>query len=289
MTAYITTYASGTAYLSALCTKLQSAGWGLVRDTASEKVFKLPNDMGFVAFIVSGDVCLVSGFPAFDDNKSASDQPDSYASSLPRFVLPAGSCNCITVVSSRRVAGVLIAGGIYYSFYAGLIESFGSSRQYPFPCFVGGSGSVDTLYKSAYPFYGGGPLYCPKVCCPDGSWQLVGGQDVVAYTSFDPAVNAAYIHPFNARFRSIGACLDGQVVLFPALVVSSFFNGSNSRPLDGVGTKYADDGQWLGYLEGVYVTTQGLPNGLTFAMEGITYVVVPNVNRSSEQYVLRLL
>jgi hypothetical protein len=291
MTANITTYPSGVEYLADLFgALLPSKGWVCVRDLEGEKVFELPHGLGFVAFLVAGDVVRVSGFPVFDSSKSVEGQAGAYVSSLPRFVVPAGAVDCWTVVGDRRVAGVVRSGSVYYSFYAGLIECFGSTRQYPFPCFLGGSGDVDGLYKSAYPFHGGGALHCPKVCCPDGSWQLVGGQSVVSYSSFDASQHVSYVFPFNARFRSLGPKVDGSHLLFPALVVSSYFDGSASRdnaPI-GSGERYADDGQWLGYLEGVFVTTQGLPPGSMLAVEGVDYLVVPNVDRASETYLLRL-
>ncbi len=291
MTANITTYPSGVEYLADLFgVLLPSKGWVCVRDLEGEKVFELPFWGGFVAFLIAGDVVRVSGFPSFDSSKSVEGQAGAYVSSLPRFVVPAGAVDCWTVVSDRRVAGVIRSGSVYYSFYVGLIESFGSSRHYPFPCFLGGSGDVDGLYKSAYPFHGGGALYCPKVCCPDGSWQLVGGRSVVSYTSFDATENAAYIFPFNARFRSLGTLVDESHLLFPALVVSSYFDGSSSRdnaPI-GSGEVYADDGQWLGYLEGVFITDQGLDPGSVLVVDGVDYLVVPNVDRVSETYLLRL-
>lgn len=293
MTAHITNHATGVDYFSQLCTSLlPSNGWVCVRDEASEKVFSLPNGLGFVAFVRSADLCLVSGFPVFDPGKPVADQAGAYVSSLPRFVLPAGAVSCWTVVSDRRVAGVVRdSSGNYYSFYAGLMECFGSTRHYRFPCFLGGSGDVNGTYKSAYPFHGGGALYCPKVCCPDGSWQLVGGDNVVAYTSFNPAKLVSYVYPFNARFSSLGTKVDGSHLLFPALVISSKFAGSATkdegwRKIDI--TEYADDGQWLGYLEGVFITDQGLTPGSMLVVDGVNYLVVQNVARTAETYLLRL-
>jgi len=113
---------------------------------------------------------------------------------------------------------------------------------------------------------------------------------VVSYSSCDASQHVSYIFPFNARFRSLGPKVDGSHLLFPALVVSSFFEGSASRdnaPI-GSGERYADDGQWLGYLDGVFVTDQGLAPGSILTVDAVDYLVIPNVDRASETYLLRL-
>lgn len=289
MTVAISTYASGANWLTSLCTDiLPSNDWSVVRDTSFEKVFGLPGGAGFVAFVIGDGVVEVQAFKDFDSDQPVALQAGgfSYAYSpfLPRFVLPPGEVGVWTLVNSRRLCGVVRAGSSYYSFYAGLILPFGSSRVYPFPCFIGGSGEIGGSKESAYPFMSGGSQYCPKVCLPGGGWQIVGGNSGgnSSFTNeFPYSYSYSFLHPFDGKFHRLRSKIDGGAVVYPALVVSSG-RASDADALN------SDDGVWLGYLDGVFAIPQGHAAESVIAVDGVDYLVVPNVAKSSETYGLRL-
>lgn len=290
MTVAISNYASGAAWLSSLCADiLPSNQWSVVRDTSSEKIFGLPGGQGFVAFVIGAGVVEIQAFPVFDPDKPVATQSGgfSYAYSpyLPRFVLPAGEVKVWTLVNSRRLCAVIKTGSVFYSFYAGLILPFGSNKVYPFPCFIGGSGELGGSKESAYPFMSGGNQYCPKVCLPTGAWQIVGGNSggSSSFTSEYPySYSYSFIHPFDGKYHRLRGKIDGGAVVYPSLVVSS------GRASD-TDTLNADDGMWLGYLDGVYAIPQGRVAESVIEVEGVDYLVVPNVSKASETYGLRLV
>lgn len=289
MTVAISNYARGADWLSSLCADiLPSNGWSVVRDTSSEKVFGLPGAAGFVAFVIGAGVIEVQAFPVFDPDQPVSVQVGgvSYAYSpfLPRFVLPAGEVKVWTLVNSRRFCGVIKAGSAYYSFYAGLILPFGSDRVYRFPCFIGGSGELGGSKESAYPFMSGGNQYCPKVCLPTGAWQIVGGNSggSSSFTNeFPYSYSYSFIHPFDGKYHRLRPKIDGSAVVYPSLVVSSG-RASDTDVLN------ADDGMWLGYLDGVFAIPQGRAADSLISVDGVDYLVVPNVSKATETYGLRL-
>lgn len=283
------TYASGADYLSALAASiLPSNNWVVVKNSDSEKVFKLPHNQGYIAFIISGEICEIQAFQSYDSAVSAKLQVGGYSSAytpfLPRFRAPIGSVEVWTVVSSRRLAAVIKSGGNWYSFYAGLMLPFGSNKVYPFPCFIGGSGQVgNATYESAYPFFSGGDSYCPKVALPDGQWQKVGGNagGTSSFSSFPYSYASSYIWPFDGKFQRLSSKLDGSAMLYQALVCSS-------GRVDAADALNADDGKWLGYLDGVFAVSQGRAAGSVIDVDGVDYLVVPNVSKTSETYALRL-
>lgn len=289
MTVAIQTYASGAAWLSSLCADiLPSNSWSVVRDTSSEKVFGLPGGAGFVAFVIGAGIVEVQAFQVFDPDQPVASQSGgfsySYSPFLPRVVLPSGSVKVWTVVNSRRLCGVIKTASTYYSFYAGLILPFGSNRVYPFPCFIGGSGEIGGSKESAYPFMSGGNQYCPKVCLPTGAWQIVGGNSggSSSFTSeFPYSYSYSFVHPFDGKFHRLRAKIDGGAVVYPSLVVSS----GRSSDTDVLN---ADDGVWLGYLDGVFAIPQGRVAESVIAVDGVDYLVVPNVSKLTETYGLRL-
>lgn len=289
MTVAIQTYATGAEWLTSLCADLlPSNGWAVVRDTSSEKVFGLPGGAGFVAFVIGAGVVEIQAFKDFDPGKPVAAQVGgfSYAYSpfLPRFVLPAGPVKVWTLVNSRRLCGVIKSGASHYSFYAGLILPFGSNKVYPFPCFIGGSGEIGGSKESAYPFMSGGNQYCPKVCLPAGVWQIVGGNSGgnSSFTNeFPYSYSYAYVHPFDGKFHRLRSKIDGGAVVYPALVVSSG-RASDTDALN------SDDGVWLGYLDGVVAIPQGRAAESLIEIDGMDYLVVPNVSKPSETYGLRL-
>ena len=289
MTVAISNFASGAEWLSSLCADiLPSNSWSVVRDTSSEKVFGLPGDQGFVAFVIGAGVVEIQAFPVFDPDQPVGAQAGgfSYAYSpfLPRFVLPAGGVKVWTVVNSRRLCGVIRSGSSYYSFYAGLILPFGSNRVYPFPCFIGGSGELGGSKESAHPFMSGGNQYCPKVCLPGGGWQIVGGNSggSSSFTNeFPYSYSYSFIHPFDGKYHRLRSKIGGGAVVYPSLVVSS----GRSSDTDVLN---ADDGVWLGYLDGVVAIPQGRAAESVIAVDGLDYLVVPNVAKATETYGLRL-
>ena len=283
------TYASGADYLSVLAASiLPSNNWVVVKDIASEKVFRLPYGQGYIALIISGDICEIQSFQTYDPDVSAklqvSGYSNTYTSFLPRFRVPAGAVEVWTVVNSRRVAAVIKSGSAWYSLYAGLMLPFGSNKVYPFPCFIGGSGEVgNEIYESAYPFFSGGQNFCPKVFLPEGRWQMVGGNSggTSSFYSFSYPYAYSYIWPFDGKFQRLGNKLDGSAMLYQALVCSS-------GRVDAADALNSDDGKWLGLLDGVFAVSQGREAGSVFQVDAVDYLVVPNVSKTSETYALRL-
>ena len=283
------TYASGADYFSVLAASiLPSNNWVVVKNIASEKVFRLPYGQGYIAFIVAGDICEIQSFKTYNPAVSAKLQVGGYSSTytpfLPRVKIPAGAVEVWTVVNSRRVAAVIKSGGNWYSLYAGLMLPFGSNKVYPFPCFIGGSGEVgNATYESAYPFFSGGDSYCPKVVLPDGMWQKVGGNagGTSSFSSFPYSYAYSYIWPFDGKFQRLGNKLDGTAMMYQALVCSS-------GRVNAADALNSDDGKWLGYLDGVFAVSQGRVAGSVFQVDAVDYLVVPNVSKTSETYALRL-
>ncbi|UUC20555.1 hypothetical protein NOV18_08760 [Pseudomonas asiatica] len=283
------TYSSGADYLSALAVSiLPSNDWVAVKNSDGEIVFRLPHGQGYVAFIVAGNVCEIQAFQDYDPTVSTKLQAGGYSTAyspfLPRVSVPAGPVEVWTVVSSRRVAAVIKSRDAWYSLYAGLLLPFGSNRAYSFPCFIGGSGQIgNSTYESAYPFFSGGDSYCPKVVLPNGAWQKVGGNagGTSSFFSFPYSYPYSYIWPFDGKFQRLGSKLDGSAMLYSALVCSS-------GRVDAADALNADDGKWLGYLDGVYAVSQGRAAGSVIEVDGVDYLVVPNVSKISETYALRL-
>lgn len=289
MTVAISNYASGADWLSSLCADiLPSNNWTVVRNTSFEKVFGLPGDQGFVAFVISAGIVEVQAFQVFDPDQPVASQSGgfsySYSPFLPRFVLPAGPVKVWTLVNSRRLCGVIKSGTSYYSFYAGLILPFGSNKVYSFPCFIGGSGELGGAKESAYPFMSGGNQFSPKVCLPTGAWQIVGGNSggSSSFTSeFPYSYSYSFIHPFDGKYHRLRSKIDGGAVVYPCLVVSSGRSSDNDA-------LNADDGHWLGYLDGVFAIPQGRAAESVIDVDGTYYLVVPNVAKAKETYGLRL-
>lgn len=289
MTVAISNYATGTEWLSSLCADiLPSNNWTVVRNTSFEKVFGLPGDQGFVAFVISAGIVEVQAFQVFDPDQPVASQSGgfsySYSPFLPRFVLPAGPVKVWTLVNSRRLCGVIKSGTLYYSFYAGLILPFGSNKVYSFPCFIGGSGELGGAKESAYPFMSGGNQFSPKVCLPTGAWQIVGGNSggSSSFTSeFPYSYSYSFIHPFDGKYHRLRSKIDGGAVVYPCLVVSSGRSSDNDA-------LNADDGHWLGYLDGVFAIPQGRAAESVIDVDGTYYLVVPNVAKAKETYGLRL-
>lgn len=283
------TYASGADYLSALAASiLPSNNWVVVKNIASEKVFRLSYGQGYIAFIVTGDICEIQSFQTYDPAVPAKFQVSGYSNAytpfLPRFRVSVGAVEVWTVVNSRRVAAVIKSGSAWYSLYAGLMLPFGPSNVYPFPCFIGGSGEVgNATYESAYPFFSGGQNFCPKVVLPNGKWQMVGGNSggTSSFYSFSYSYAYSYIWPFDGKFQRLGNKLDGAAMLYQALVCSS-------GRVDAADALNSDDGKWLGYLDGVFAVSQGRVAGSVFQVDAVDYLVVPNVSKTSETYALRL-
>lgn len=289
MTIAISNYATGADWLSSLCADiLPSNNWTVVRNTSFEKVFGLPGDQGFVAFVISAGIVEVQAFQVFDPDQPVASQSGgfsySYSPFLPRFVLPAGPVKVWTLVNSRRLCGVIKSGTSYYSFYAGLILPFGSNKVYSFPCFIGGSGELGGAKESAYPFMSGGNQFSPKVCLPTGAWQIVGGNSggSSSFTSeFPYSYSYSFIHPFDGKYHRLRSKIDGGAVVYPCLVVSSGRSSDNDA-------LNADDGHWLGYLDGVFAIPQGRAAESVIDVDGTYYLVVPNVAKAKETYGLRL-
>jgi len=130
----------------------------------------------------------------------------------------------------------------------------------------------------------GGNQFSPKVCLPTGAWQVVGGNSggSSSFTNeFPYSYSYGFIHPFDGKFHRLRSKIDGSAVVYPSLVVSS----GRSSDTDVLN---ADDGVWLGYLDGVVAIPQGRAAESLIAVDGVDYLVVPNVSKATETYGLRL-
>lgn len=287
MAAHISTYSSAQLWLSYITAYfLPSNGWFAVKDTESEKIFQIPSG-GNIGMALSGSELLLTAFEHQTLGLNVVEQ--SPFSGLPGLMLPAGPVDTWTILNARRVIFILRSNGVYYSAYLGLIEAFGSARTYSFPCFVGGSSG-----GSAFPYFAGGAEKCPKVCVPDGTWQAVGGEygaGFSSFASFDYSRKCAYVFPFDGKNKRIGSDLDGGITLFRALVVSDKFTGSTQFQNPNMyveGEPYADDGQWLGYLDGVFACPVGLTAGSVFVVDGADFLVVQNLGVAGELFAVGL-
>jgi len=290
MSVYISSHTSGHAWLSDIAANLlPSNNWFAVKNAEFEKLFQIPAG-GYIGLVTVGNELKLTAFEIYSPQLGIIEQ--SPFPGLPGLALPTGPVNAWTVINDRRICAVLRSNGVYYSFYAGLLKAFGSVRTYPFPAFVGGS-----LGGSAFPFMAGGSDLCPKVCVPDGTFQVVGGDQglgLSSFATFDRSKLVSYVHPFDGKFKRIGRNLDGSVTLYRALVVSSAFAGSVRIPVSGewIGIDddrdRADDGQWLGYLDGVFACPVGLVPGSVFSVAGVDYLAVQNLGVAGELFALEL-
>lgn len=287
MAVYISSFPSGNAWLSYITANfLPSNGWFAVKNSESEKILQIPAG-GNIAMSVSGDELLLTAFEYQTLGLSVVEQ--SAFSGLPGLTLPSGPVDTWTILNERRLIAVLRSNGVYHSAYLGLIDAFGSTRTYPFPCFVGGSSG-----GSAFPYFGGGSQKCPKVCVPDGTWQLVGGEygaGLSSFASFDYSKKCAYVFPFDGKNKRLGTDLDGGITLHRALVVSDKFERSvqfQNPNMYAEGVPYADDGQWLGYLDGVFACPATLTAGSVFEIEDVQYLVVRNLGVAGELFAVEL-
>lgn len=276
-----TTYPSAQAWLSDLTNNiLPSNSWFVAKLTPNEAVFSCPAG-GYVALINNGNTLNITAFRNYDPDVVVAEQ--SPFPGLPGIMLTDEPVETWTLINRRRVIVILRANNQWYSAYFGLLIPFGSTKTYPFPAFVGGS-----LAGSGFPFMAGGEGLCPKVCVPDGAWQVVGGEQgegLGSILSFDYRKAVAYVHPFDGKNQRLGFNLDGSISLFRAMVVSAAFSGSALLPISGewagIDDDYdtADDGQWLGYLDGVYACPVGLAPGTVFDVGGVDHLVVGEPGR----------
>ena len=122
------TYASGADYFSVLAASiLPSNNWVVVKDIASEKVFRLPYGQGYIALIISGDICEIQSFQTYDPAVPAKLQVGGYSNNytpfLPRVKIPAGAvarradcCEYVCFVSAVPGSGrrLFICYGCHY-------------------------------------------------------------------------------------------------------------------------------------------------------------------------------
>lgn len=278
-----------TDFVSKLLSHAVGEGWTLVRDNASEKVLKIPA-VGYLALLIDGVNIEFQAFRLYDAGRAIRDQVGALPTpagglQLPRVTLHNQPFFVWLSISERRLAGVCRISNTYHSFYAGLLLPFAPTDQYPFPCYVGGSGDADLWSStissaSAYPFYGG-QSRPGRVCLPGGGWQQVSRSDAGDTLDFHPSyVNElAYVWPFDGGIANLGKTLDGDHVIYNAMVVSS-------TPSVGLAP---DDGMWLGYLDGIFgCSNVGASAESVIIIDSIQYLLVPNVFRGSQYYAFRL-
>ncbi|KJZ67242.1 hypothetical protein [Pseudomonas fluorescens] len=289
MALYTFTATDQNDFVSKLLARAVGEGWTLVRDTAVEKVLKIPA-VGYLALLIDGVNVEFQAFRLYDAARAIADQIGSLPTpvgglKLPRIPLHNQAFQVWLSVSERRLAGVCRISNTYHSFYAGLILPFAPTDQYPFPCYVGGSGDAElwsstSSSASAYPFYGG-QSRPGRVCLPGGGWQEVSRSDSGDSLDFKPSYlyERAYVWPFDGGLANLGKTLAGEHVIYNAMIVSS-------TPAAGLAP---DDGMWLGYLDGIFACSNvGASAESVITIDSIQYLLVPNVFRGSQYYAFRL-
>ncbi|WP_017905311.1 hypothetical protein [Pseudomonas asplenii] len=273
--------ADHTSFLSNLLSFAETVGWTVVRNTSSEKILQIPSG-GYVGLIVSGVNVEFQMFRVYDSTRAIADQlgviATSSSSLLPRLTLHNQAFKVWLTVSDRRICGVCRISNTYHSFYLGYLLPFAPTDVYQFPGFVGANGdgttwstTTDGVQSFVFGRTSGRPS---RVCLPTASWQSVKMGSVGNY-----AIDFAYVWPFDNDISSLGKTIAGDHVLYPAFVVSSKLSAEAT----------ADDGIWLGYLDGIYaISNDGTTSETVVTVDGVNYLVIPNVFRASENFALRL-
>ena len=92
------------------------------------------------------------------------------------------------VATPRRIIMVAKIGTVYQTMHLGFIEPIGTAAQYPYPLFIGGSGSVSTQNYSATgdnnrSFWSDSSITCGKLSTPGGYWQNVNSSTIKSYSA----------------------------------------------------------------------------------------------------------
>lgn len=259
-------------FVDKLITHAIAEGWQVVRNTAAEKVLKIPA-VGYVAIILNAMHLRFQAFRLYDPARVLQDQIGAIdnAERLPKLPLNDQPFLAWVSISDRRICGVVRISNTYHSFYLGLITPFAPTSSYPFPCFIGGTAAElwgDTSNDTNSYMYSRSGNFGARVQLPNGSWQYVNNES-----------SSDFVWPFERGVSKLGAALDGSYVLYPAIAVSGALAQGDSE----------NKGMWLGYLDGIYAVSQvGLISETIVTVDSTDYLIVPNVFRGDQTYAMRL-
>lgn len=199
------------------------------------------------------------------------------------------------VSNGRRFMVIAKINTTYHALYAGFILPYATPTQYPYPLMIGGSNAMgaptnDTRMRwsstndDCRNFYDPGGVDSSMASLTsvttnylrfaDGSWYPFKNW----YTSSAPeasAGNGRNVWPWgpasdhSIAYKNIVTAIDGSYVLFPCIM---HVDGANPSP------------NILGEIHGVFAVT-GFGNAAenTTTINGVTYLIIPNVFRTAKE------
>jgi hypothetical protein len=203
------------------------------------------------------------------------------------------------IANGRRFMVIAKINTTYHALYAGFILPYATPSQYPYPLMIGGSNAMKPGSGSAFDtsqrwsstddscrnFYdpGGASSDMSSLTSvstnylrfPDGSWYPFKNWYTSGGTPEASAGNGRNVWPWgpssdhSSAYKRIVTAIDGSYVLFPCIM---HVDGNNPSP------------NILGELHGVFAVT-GFGNAAenTTTINGVTYLIIPNVFRSQKE------
>lgn len=214
---------------------------------------------------------LINGADGFNSEVDYSSQPG--LSPNARMLMWNTSMPYWFFVNGRRIIIVMKVGTIYECAYAGLLLPYGTTSEYPYPLYVGGtSDSAARRYSDEGPTRGSffNPRYFGAyIRAHDGSWEAV-----AHYSSnggvYSPNTNHGLVWPWsNGLGYYFRENLDGSYPLIRGTVM-----GTPTGDADESSNTY-------GVLEGVFYTTGfGNASENTITVGADTYHVFQSAHRT---------
>lgn len=202
------------------------------------------------------------------------------------------------IANGRRFMVIAKINTTYHALYAGFILPYATPSQYPYPLMIGGSNALKGGSGSAFDasqrwsstddscrnFYDPGgtdssmasltSVTTSYLRFADGSWYPFKNW----YTSSQPeaaVTNGRNVWPWGPSndhaiaYKNIVTTIDGSYVLFPCIM---HVDGANPSP------------NILGEMHGVFAVT-GFGNAAenTTTINGVTYLIIPNVFRTAKE------
>ncbi len=198
------------------------------------------------------------------------------------------------IANGRRFMVIAKINTTYHALYVGFILPYATPSQYPYPLMIGGSNAMGSTTDARLRwsstnddcrnFYDPGGVDSSMSSLTsvatlylrfaDGSWYPFKNW----YTSSSPEVsvgNGRNIWPWGpssdhaTAYKNIVTAIDGSYVLFPCIM---HVDGANPSP------------NILGEIHGVFAVT-GFGNAAenTTTINGVTYLIIPNVFRTAKE------
>jgi hypothetical protein len=200
------------------------------------------------------------------------------------------------IANGRRFMVIAKINTTYHALYAGFILPYATPSQYPYPLMIGGSnamGSPSTDSRMRWSstnddcrnFYDPGgvdsghssitSVTTNYLRFPDGSWYPFKNWYTSGSNPEASVGNGRNVWPWGPNsdhataYKGIVTAIDGSYVLFPCIM---HVDGNNPSP------------NILGELHGVFAVT-GFGNAAenTTTINGVTYLIVPNVFRAQKE------